>query len=425
MPAAVEYNANDKALRAAADAEFQQRQDVIKRNADYYYGRHKKWLKDDTSNVVINLCRQAIDRIISFLVPKMPALELNEEETTDDEQLLMTVWNENGGATLLNNMVWGGCVAGQVYARVFQDTDGNIKIVNLNPANVITFWDSDDYNKVLWYELRWNDAARQDVVWDGNRWLILQYERGEKGWRKVDEIIWPYVFSPIVDWQHQKITGQYYGQHELQHAALNDIVNKIASDVAEIIRYHATPRTIGTGIQAGQVQETGIDRFWAIDDADAKVFNLEMSSDLSSSMNYLALLREMFLAESRVSIVPSSLDAFRNMTNLGIRAAFMDMSLKNESLRRAYGWGIQEISKRVLALAGLEPVAPRIVWDDALPVDGRETLQVVQQEMGLGLLSKRTASAILGLNYDTESERLSKEYMEDDILNGFGDGAAT
>jgi hypothetical protein len=410
MPAATHYAPDDRDIRSAAENEHRARQQRHHQNWRYYDGDHRPHLKTDDGddNVTLNLCRQVIDRTIAFLVPDFPLLEIDEVEETARESWLRQAWQANQDAVLLGALALNGALDGHIYARVIP-AEPNPRIVPLNSAHVIVFWDADDFEKVRWYELRWQvgrTTYRQDVVYEDDRWLIRDFRLKGSRWELLDEVIWPYALGPIVDWQHQKHPVEYYGRDELPHAHLNDLINKVASDTARILRFHAYPRTIGTGFEATNVQASGIDDFWVIPEKEAHVFNLEMQSDLSASLRFLQLLTDNFLAESRVTMLNGDPQHFKGVTNLGVRVAYLDQIAKTEMLRRQYSIGLQAISRRLLMLGGHDhDVNVRVHWGEALPVDRREAVELVAKQIELGLLSPQTASAQLGLDWQTERAR--------------------
>lgn len=435
MPAATEYLPDDQAQRREADKELDERGKLYASNLAYYRGHHKRYLKprgghDD--NVVINLVRQTIDRTVAFLVPEFPTLELDEEEDTDEEQWLMDTWQNAGGAALLSGLVLNGALTGHNHVKITLPEAGqDSRIIPLRPGTVCTFWDADDKDKVLWHELRWKVGKvfyRQDVVNEGNRWMLYDYQRTGSKWEKGDETVWPYEFGPIVESQHLPVPNEFYGDHELQHRGLNDMINAVASDMKRILRYHASPRTIMTGVTGGAegVQPTAVDGVWSVESADARAFNLEMQSDLGASMAFLQLLTDAFLSESRVTMIHGGPEVFRGMTNLGIRAAFMDTVAKNETLRRSYGELIQRVSQVLLVITSrpAEPV-PLVLWGEALPVDKREEVQLVAQQMEMDLMSHRTASSQLGLDFDKEQKRRRDEALADGLVYGGQPDGAT
>lgn len=427
--------------RKAADAEFVARRAMVGKYRGYYDGVFPAQLNDDKDNVVINLCKQVVDETAAFIAPDMPNIELDEEAgvTSDDESALAEVWAMSGGARLVNQMAVGGGVAGHVFVRVVVGMGERVRIVNLNAANIIRWWLSSDYTVTMGYELRWRSGKteyRTDVIRDGNGWVIRDWSRkyeerssaqNSPAWTGGDEMRWDYPIAPIVDWQHLPKIGEAYGQNEIPHAELNLHVNKIASDIKSILRYHAYPTTVGTGFSAGDVQETRIGGFMTIPDPQAKVYNVEMQSDLASSMEMFNTLRDAFFNQARVVVVKGGLDTFRGMTNLGIRAAFMPMIAKTAQLRRNYTDGIVALSRLVLMLYGKDAdvvmdLPIKVMWGDALPSDEREKIELLERQQRNGWISAREASTRMGNDYDKQVKWIKEEaILQNEIMNGVGD----
>ncbi|MFQ3536752.1 MAG: hypothetical protein SNJ58_12840 [Aggregatilineales bacterium] len=377
MPPALAYTPNDPALRDAADAELRARRASYQRACDYYNGLHKRHLRahgeEADDNVVINLVRQAIDRAVSLLMPRFPALELptQPERSTALEQL----WAANGGARFLAKAAKQGCLSGHIFVRALppEAPDALPRLIALNPANVVAFWRADDYEDVLWYEVHWSHQRanyRQEIIRDDQTWLIYTWQEAGSGWQRIETGVWAYPLPPILSWPHQAVPDGFYGQPEIANFALNDRVNKLMSDVARILRYHAAPRTVGIGFEARDLTPTAINTLWTIPKADAKVFNLEMQTDLASSLNAITFLTRAFLAEQRVVVLDGTVADWRHITNLGVRTLYMDALFKTEELRRNYEIGLIAVSQVLRMLAGeADYRAPiRVMWADPLPM---------------------------------------------------------
>jgi hypothetical protein len=427
MPPAISYTPDDKDIRQAAEAELRQRRESIGKSWAYYRGEHQKHLKADKKstddNVTVNLCKQLVDRVVSFLVPRFPDLELDELKDTEQEKWLRTAWKVNGGPLTLAKVAMNGCMAGHCFVRVMPSKPGSKfpRIIDLNPANVLAFWRGDDKSQVLWYQIQWElgkKLYRQDIVDRSGAWEIIEYVgaadamNSSIGWQtKGATEVWPYPLGPITDWQHGLEANAYYGPGELGHLSLNDKVNKVISDNSRILRFHASPRTIGTGMSAEEVTPTAIDNFWTIDNADAKVFNLEMKGDLAASMNMADSLTKAFYAEGRVVVLTGSIAEFQRVTNLGIRALYIDQLAKNEELGWQYGEGIQGVSQRVRMVNGEPdydaPVTTK--WADPLPKDPLEVAGKLQIERDMGIVSQHTASEQMDHNWQLEQEYMAEE----------------
>jgi len=415
MPSATAYAPSDRALRDAADSELRARRAAYHAALDYYEGRPRRYVPvragEPDDNTSVNLLRQAVDRTVSLLFPAMPALELDADAETEAEARLRQVWAASGGARLLARFARFGALGGHCFGRVIPGPMP--RIIALHPANVIAFWQADDVDSVLWYEIHWGEgrtARRQDVVRDGATWRLIDWAGEGSALRLLTEDEWPYPLAPIADWQHALYPEGFYGAGEAGNLALNDRVNRVLTDISRILRYHAAPRTVGVGFEARDVIPTGINNLWTISNPDAKVFNLEMQSDLASSMAAADYLTRAYLAEQRVVIPRADAAEWQRVTNLGIRALFMDMLAKINELRRGYEVGIMGLSQRARLLmgdSGAESV--RVVWPEPLPENPSEIVSNLEREIALGIVSRESAARERGRDWDAEQARIRAE----------------
>lgn len=400
MPAITHYNPDDTATRIRADEELATRRARLARLRAYYEGEHPPQLTDTRDNVVLNLCKQVVDETVAFLVPDMPRFELDTDPTHKNarETWLHQTWEHNGGAMLVHHMALNGALTGHVFVRIIADAPYP-RIVNLNPANVLVWWGADDYQTVYAYEIRWEDASaryRQDVYKEDGVWHIRDYiqphpKAGRKAgaWEQTAHTTLPY--PPIISWGHLPNPDAHYGRDELGAlVGLNIHINKVASDIKSILRYHAYPTTVGTGFSAKDVQETRIDGFLTIPDKEARVFNIEMQSDLASSLALLDRLEAHLLGVARVVLPHGRVEAFRGMTNLAVRTAYLPMVMKNEQLRRAYGWGLRQLAHILLTHCCPHPAAAdehiALYWSDPLPTSRADELEMLLREYKAGLI---------------------------------------
>lgn len=460
MPAAKKYispkDQNRKVKGDFSSVELSERTSAFERNSGYYDGEFTDFLVDDLdtnvkNNIVINMVRQIVDRTVSFIFPKTPKFELdsNSAAETDDEKYLRQTFEANGDVALLSMIAFNGALGGHNFVRIarpdpFSEDGGQFpQVFNLDPRNVQVYWKAGNMRRVMWYEVNWHDGDAQfieDIILNEQykRWDILTYKRdnGNAGWELVDIDRWDSLLAPIVDWQHLPKANAYYGLSEISKDVerLNDTINRVSSDIGLILRFHASPRTVAIGVTSLDIEETSVDGLWSIAAPDAQVFNLEMASDLQSSMQFLNYLNEAVLAEARVVIMHGSVKDFQRVTNTGIRAVFLDMLSKNEILRANYGNALKKICRRILAVGGRdEMVTPEIIWTDPLPADQTELINVLGIELERHLVSMETASKKRGYNWNDEMERMKKEASflkeinpipQQSAEGGFGKGAA-
>jgi len=439
MPPANKYiNANAdpktfKSQRSMATDEINQRKDIYNQGFNRLDGIHPHPLKVDPqtgtdSNVILNIFEIIVDRTIAFTFGEFPEIDVDklgeksdQNSDNDVETYLEACWEQSDDLDFLQNEAVYGVLGGHCFARIIPADSQHeyARIVVVDAASMIVFWKADDISTVMWYEQRFSIGSENhridyinNVACDsGDNWSIVEYVQRGQNWVVVATEEWKYPLSPIVDWQHFKDPRFYYGRRELRNISLQDAVNKVASDVRSILRNHASPKTIGTGFNANTLTPTAIGGLWAINEPNARVTNLEMNSDLKSSMEFLALLKNALFSENRVVNIEGGPDVYRGLTNLAIRSIFKDFQTKINQLQRAYGRALVEISKRFLMLDGREwkNLKFNLVWLPSIPTSKLEEAQIVQLERGLNLLSMRTASQELDLDYEKEQEQIKAE----------------
>jgi hypothetical protein len=382
---------NEKSVIRKADAEFQKRQSMANTHINYYNGEHAKQLVSSSDNIVFNLCKQVVDETVSFLLPQMPVIEGG-----DEAQFLNESWANAGGVTTLHTMATYGSITGHVFVMVTPNDDKTASITVIPTQNVIKYTLSQNSSHAVAYERRW-DNERQIIAFEDGVWMIYEYTLKGRNWVLIQEPIqWAYSISPIIDWKHLPTIDSIYGMSDIPHYELNDDVNKIASDVNAILRYHASPTTIGVGFKADDIQATSIGGFWNIPNPDARVENLEMQSDLVASREMLNMFIDRFFKQARV-VTMSNLSSLNSMTNMAVRATFAPMIAKNETLRRQYSEGIRNISRLMLEIAGI-PQTGRlaVIWGDALPIDRREEVLLLKEQLAMGVIDVETVAKRLG-----------------------------
>lgn len=421
MPAAINYlQPNDRARETlGGDTERKERTRLYERNLNYNEGKQRKWLIQEADdpvddNITINVTKQTVDRTLSFLFPDMPILQLDPNGTSPTEIWLNAAFRYNGGAFFLSSLGHKGALSGHNYVKVLPPVDGSEfpRMVSMNPVVPITFWRADDPGIIVWHELRWTVGKQemlQDYINMSDHWIISQWQRatGRGAWSRMrEDIVWDNTIPPIIAWPHMPDPDSYYGKGEISDNSimLNDSINRVASDIGKILRYHASPRTIAIGVTSAEIKQSGISKLWTIQNENAKVINLEMQSDLASSTAFLQFLNDMFLAQARVVIMRGTVKDFQRVTNTGIRAVFLDMIAKNELLRWTYGTGLQNIAQAVLVL-GNKTVGqkPTITWTDPLPSDELEEVNKLDIEQRNGWISPESASKLLGHEWETET----------------------
>jgi hypothetical protein len=417
MPGLAEYPLNDPdQLTKLASDELATRRKAIDSAWSYYEGNHHKPLKvkagQPDDNVILNVSRKAIAQAISLLFGELPTFEIQDDGQGEQQQRLDDLWTANDAQILLHNMALQGGLGGHVFLKLVPSETIGVRLLLLNPRQVSVFWQPDDMQVVTAYVIGYqlsDTEFRQDIVRMDQAWLVrdLVRERG-RAWQIKQELTWGFPWAPVIDWQNLPDPEEYYGDPDLVRPELNDALNFVASNTMRIIKYHAHPKTIGTGMKSTDVQPTAVDGFWSVPNPDAKIANLEMQSDLTSSMAFLQLLQQWFFSEHRAVDMASFAADLGNLTNFGLRTVYKDALDKLATKRALYGKALADISERSLMLMGIG-ARPTITWPDPLPFNDQEEIAGIQTEIGLGILSKETAASLRGRDWELEQERIAEE----------------
>jgi hypothetical protein len=440
-------DSNPEQLDELAQTERLGREAQIDANWDYYDGRQRQPLKirpnQSNDNIIINLTRRIVDQSVAMLFSEMPTFDLpgDSDEVQSWEERLTLLWEKNQGEVLLHDIGVAGALAGHTFVKIVPTPDvpnRPVRYVLQNPRYCSVFWKPDDMQQVVCYRIAWGrrltteqvrsgmgrtarDEYRQDIINEGDYWRIREWTRSEQGnWSQVNEDIWRYPFAPMVDWQNLPHPERYYGDSDLAAGALldedinlNDAVNFVASNINRILRHHAHPKSLGFGVRPDQIIETAIDGFWGGLPADSRVENLEMQSDLASSMAFLEFLERTFYAQHRAVDLSSVKDRVGQLTNFALRTMYKDALDKLQTKRTLYGNALTELSWRAMQVAGWNQEAPTIAWPNPLPFNETEEVTVLTQEMSAQILSRQTAAEQRGRDWERELSRMEDEREQD------------
>ncbi len=429
------------------------RSSQIKRNWRYYFGEHKQPLKKQSDgyddSVVLNNVGPLANRLNYFMSGDGVDFDLGDFQDTLGQDI-KDFWKKNRGMITLQQLGLTGIVEGHNAVRVVPMEDWE-KLEHIKQENFAVFWDEMDITEVLWYRLQYglgNGARRVDYVRgsplgsenkegiptidpDGEGWVEIVYT-AEKvpdslgaskiDWKVDDFQIWPYQVPPIVDWPNIIDPRSYYGRSDLTEAVkLNDNLNFVMSNINRIIKHYAAPRTVGIGFRPGEVIATEVGGLLTInkDKNLVDIFNLEMQSDLGSSMT-MAMKIVQGIWQSGGMVDPGVVqDRVGQLTNFGLRVLFSDAIKRTEGKRLIYGEAYDRINKVVLTLRGiLDPPDTETVWPDILPEDENYVAQVLLAEWQNKLISTETYRTVRGWDDMTESERVANEGSQGDIGSG-------
>ena len=223
----------------------------------------------------------------------------------------------------------------------------------------------------------------------------------------------------------------------------------MATDVADIVNYHAAPVTVITGAKASSL-EKGPKKVWGGLPKDAQVFNLEGGGQgLAGAMEYLKVIKTAM--HEMVGIPESALGQVQPISNTsGVALAIQYQPLMNRYQQKLvqYSEGLRRINELVLLtlafkepevfeynpdvngpikqgqLAKLDLANPQtyesvVHFPPPLPLDKLIVLNEIRQKMDMNLESREGALRQLGEEFpDEKLEEIRAELIADAKSDG-------
>lgn len=366
-------------------------------------GPFKRVAGKPDDNITLNYERLIVDTGVSALFGHGVEFDVSGEgetakrEDNPAQQWLDAVWKANRQDTLLHRLALNGAVAGHAWIQIVEQDGRPPRLVVLDPASVSVRHSPLDYEDVVEYQIQWSGidpgtgkpcAYRRLVTSQGAWWLITDQEsRGDDArWTTTLTSEWRRPWAPILGCQNLPAPNVYWGTSDLE-ADVTSVVRAmdfVMSNMARILRYHAHPKTIGTGINADELNAE-VDGFTAIPSPDAKVFNLEMSGDLSASLEFYKALLESMHELSRVPVVATGkVDGIGALSGVALEVLYRPLMEKSATKRLTYGDMLEELCGRILEMGGYVGVSVETRWPDLLPKDTKAELEAAIMAVELG-----------------------------------------
>ena len=415
---------------------------------DYRRGLHKAPIKTADDAIVVNFIGLLVDRSVAMLFGKEPQFDLPGEADDPEQVYIDEIWQANHKMQILKRAAVYGAETGTCYVKILPDGAVNKagklipRLVVLDPATVTMDALPEDIDTIYRYTIGYSitdpvtgkdktikQVTEHDV--ETGYWTITDSVSVNGGkWEVTNVQTWEYEFAPIVHWHNLPDVGSVYGRPDITDDLidLQDKINFVSSNTAKIIKYHAYPKTWARGFTNTARVQWGVDDMVTTSDPNALIQNLEMQSDLSSSLSFIRYLRQALFDVSRAVDIDSMADKLGSLTNFGLRVLYQDALSKLEEKRGLYGEAIVEINHRLLELADAPDTdGGEVVWEEVMPANEVETSQALRTDLELGLVSKQTAAGLRGYVWEDEEERIKGDQTSADnigaaLLRAFGQG---
>lgn len=424
--------------QAPASQQERDRQHQIKEAWKAYRGELQNPLKvaanQPDDNVKTNRCAPIVDKGVSFLFGPTLKIECMEDRGGMQEFVDGLWGDDDDKMTLLSQAAINGGVCGQVFIKLIP-VQGRMRyprIVVMDPSLVRIITHPDDCSLVLAYIIEYpglNELQKRQVIarvdpdnlagiageYDlDDTWTITNYQRrGQLGtWYQVgDRQDWLWPFPPILTCQNLPNPNEPWGRPDLTQdiIGINAVLNFIQSNTSRILKFHAHPKTYAVGLSATQIN-IGVDDLICLPSPDSKLANLEMHSDLKSSLDFIKDIRDSMDEQSRVpSVALGRLEGLPrgNISGVALQLLFQPLMEKTIQKQRLYGRLIREVTRAALVMVGLLPIEQfedypiEIHWQNLLPVDD---LLAAQSAILLKQLGVSAATLLAQLGYDPDDE---------------------
>jgi hypothetical protein len=397
----------------------------------------------------INYSARFVDKGVAFLMGKGFTINVEKEAEGITKPYLDKVWDDNNRLALGVEMGQSGGITGNAFVKVALEQydknedpllyefypKGRIRLTVLPSYSVFPRWNAHDKDrmddcKIIYPIEIVDDKGRVETKWyreEITKKTIKEYLDDKLVNTRKNDLGAIYVV---------RIRNLIVANHSLGKSDLQDIIplqkefNEKTTDVSDIINYHASPITVVYGAKTNNL-EKGARKIWGGLPKDAKVENLELKTDLSSSMNYIELVKNaMFEVASMPEDALGAKTAVSNTSGIALHIKNQPLIDTNNNKRITYSTGIEEINRLILRYADvyeledfdkagfnkLKPVekwSTDIVFPDPLPKDELIQMQIIAQKLTNHLITRLDALKELG-EYDavTKLEEIKKEFVE-------------
>ncbi len=452
-----------------ADEEFEVHGPRLNRyslNWAMYLGHHYSYRRQTgETQLVLNYFRAFTDFLINFTFGKGVSFRSPKETEAIVPDLLERVWEvDNNKATVLWEIGQQGSVSGDCFIKVAYEEawadaagrqhPGRVRVLPLNSSFAFPEFHPHDRERLIRFKLKYRfwgtslEGTRQvftytEILTDD---IIEEYINDEL----IDSRPNPLGTIPVIHIPNVRISGSPWGLadcHDITN--INRAYNETATDVSDIVNYHAAPVTVIIGAKASQL-EKGANKVWGGLPKDAKVENLEGGSQgLKGAMEFMALLKKTM--HEMIGVPETALgqaQPISNTSGVALSIQFQPLMARYHQKIIQYARGLERVNELILlSLAIKEPEV--LTWNPAtnvklkrgqldrldpqdpltyqsyvhfpqpLPLDKLIALNEIQSKLSLGIESKEGALRTLGEEFPAEKlNEIRQELMDDAVADG-------
>lgn len=411
-------------LRDIANMDDRDRHDRITDAWNAYQGNAPDALKrrkgEINDNVKLNYARLVVDAGVAHLFGDDLMMRAPESAPEQVQAIIDETIRTNGGGLFFQRSGVSGAVGGTLYWRIMPRDGMPPRVTIIDPGMMDLEWAPDDHETVTRYTISWTAidengrgvSRRQIIQPDGDAaWIIVDQEATEQAWLTLSEEAWPFPFPPIVHAQNLPSPHEVYGIADLEPDVLHlcTSINRTASVINRVLRLYGFPRTYGKMIGDALIMDANPGSVLRLEHPQAELKNLEMQSDLGSSIDFYRRLVAALHETTRIpEVATGKLDSAGQLSSLALKIMYAPLIQKTESKRRTYGHALVELMRRILVLEGYADVLCTIVWPEILPTDAEAERRTALIDRQLGA-SQATILEKLGYDPLVEATQRAEE----------------
>ena len=452
-----------------ADEEFEVHGPRLNRyslNWAMYLGHHWAYRREiGESQMVFNYYRAFTDYIINFTFGRAATFRSPYATEAIIPDILKRVWEDDNDK---HGVLWemgqqggvsGDCFVKVAYEEAFVDSigrphPGKVRILPLNSSFCFPEFHPHDRSRLIRFKLKYRfwgtslEGTRQvytytEILTDDR---IEEYINDEL----IDSRPNPIGMVPVIHIPNVRVSGSPWGLSDCHDIiVLNRTYNETATDIADIVNYHAAPVTVITGAKASSL-EKGPKKVWGGLPKDAQVFNLEGGGQgLQGAMEYLKQIKTAM--HEMIGVPETALGQVQPISNTsGVALAIQYQPLMNRYNQKVvqYSEGLKRINELILLTLSIKepemftyneffngPIKadqlPVIDTNDPLtyqttvhfpqplPLDKLILLNEIQTKMQMNLESREGALRTLGEEFpDEKLEEIRAELIADAKSDG-------
>ena len=331
-------------------------------------------------------------------------------EVDNDKMRVLLEMGQQGGIT-------GDCFVKVAYEEPWTDGagifhPGRVRILPMNSSFCFPEFHPHDRTRLLRFKQKYRfwgtslEGTRQvftytEILTDD---VIEEYINDEL----IDSRPNPVGLIPVVHIPNVPVSGSPWGLADAHDIiTINRSYNEIATDVADIVNYHASPVTVIVGAKASNL-EKGAKKVWGGLPKDAQVFNLEGGAQgIDGALKYLELLKRSM--HEIMNIPETALGQVQPISNTsGVALSIQYQPLMNRYSQKVaqYGKGIERINELAL----------RPHNSGHWTIEGSTTSQFEQHlravlDLPLGDTSLRAPFAVMGNVLGGEKTDMYRPYL--------------